>query len=145
MDLNSLQQLPEMPERVSKLTPHTETILTLRKKRYTYRQIARFLAEHYALKVNQSTVFDFVTRTRKLAKSVDVSQSAQPPAPIYSEQSAAELPTAASLNDPFAEARERMRRHKEAPTAPKPKRLFDIPEEASIEPLVLLPKTKKEK
>ena len=42
---NLVDQLPDKAPR-SKLEPHTELISALRRKRYTYQEIARFLKEH---------------------------------------------------------------------------------------------------
>jgi len=47
--------------------------------------------------------------------------------------------------DPYAEARERMRQLKEAHAPRKSEKLFHYTEQDSIDPLVLIPQTKKEK
>jgi hypothetical protein len=64
-----LRNLPDKPPR-SKLEPHTEIIGALRRKRYTYREIAQFLLEHLGLEVAPSTIHDFVRIRRRREKDV---------------------------------------------------------------------------
>ena len=54
-----LEQTPEKPPR-SKLEPHVDVIVTLRRKRRSYREIAEFFREHLAINVAPSTIHDFV-------------------------------------------------------------------------------------
>jgi len=76
-----LDEIPERPPR-SKLEPHTDVIGALRRKRFTYREIAQFLRDHLAITVAPSTIHDFVRIRRRRGKRSDPStgeQSASPP------------------------------------------------------------------
>jgi len=64
-----LEEIPEKPPR-SKLEPHADIIATLRRKRRTYREIARFLQEHLAITVAPSTIHDFVRIRRRRGKQI---------------------------------------------------------------------------
>jgi len=59
--------LPEQPGR-SKLEQHADVIAELRRKRYTYKQIAQFIQEQFNLSVAQSTIHDFVRVRRRRGK-----------------------------------------------------------------------------
>jgi len=62
-----LEQTPEKPLR-SKLEPHVDVIVTLRRKRRSYREIAEFFREHLAIAVAPSTIHDFVLVRRRGGK-----------------------------------------------------------------------------
>jgi hypothetical protein len=62
--LSAAEAAPEKQGR-SKLEPFAAAVATLRRKRWSYREIADFLREKESLKVDPSTVFDFV---KSLAK-----------------------------------------------------------------------------
>jgi hypothetical protein len=62
-----LEQTPEKPPR-SKLEPHVDVIVTLRRKRRSYREIAEFFREHLAIAVAPSTIHDFVRIRRRRGK-----------------------------------------------------------------------------
>ena len=75
-----LDQLPHRHAR-SKLEPYSVLIRGLRQKRYTYQEIADTLGQHYNLRVDPSTVFDFCKRHRKEP------QPQLPPVPTEQQQS----------------------------------------------------------
>ena len=77
-----LEEIPDKPPR-SKLEPHADIIATLRRKRRTYREIARFLQEHLAITAAPSTIHDFVRIRRRRGKQIP-----SPPTPtgIRSQQ-----------------------------------------------------------
>src|SRR4051812_46801969 len=72
-DINKLlQEIPDKPPR-SKLEAHADVITVLRRKRHTYREIARFFQEHLAITVAPSTIHDFVRVRRRRGKRSIVS------------------------------------------------------------------------
>ena len=64
---NLLDEAESAPEKAgrSKLEPVAEVVATLRRKRWSYREIAEFLKEKANLDVDPSTVFDFVKSQAK--------------------------------------------------------------------------------
>jgi hypothetical protein len=54
-----LDAIPPKPPR-SKLEPHYGLIRELRRRSRTYREIAKILEEHVGLRVDPSTIYDFV-------------------------------------------------------------------------------------
>jgi hypothetical protein len=58
--LDKVERMPEQAPR-SKLEPYYEAIRGLRRKRYTYQKIARFLASEAGLTVAASTIHAFMT------------------------------------------------------------------------------------
>jgi hypothetical protein len=87
-----LEQVPEKPPR-SKLEPHVDVIVTLRRKRRSYREIAEFFREHLAIAVAPSTIHDFV-RIRRRREKLSTISSGEPPA---CERGARELFSDSSL------------------------------------------------
>jgi hypothetical protein len=87
-----LEQVPEKLPR-SKLEPHVDVIVTLRRKRRSYREIAEFFREHLAIAVAPSTIHDFVRIRRRRGKLSTIS-SGEPPA---CERGALELVSDSSL------------------------------------------------
>ena len=91
--LLAAEEAHEKPGR-SKLEPFADVVETLRRKRWSYRQIADFLREKANLDVDPSTIFDFVKseakRRRKEQTTAPISlpgESAQseaetPPVPV---------------------------------------------------------------
>ena len=81
MDDNSASVLRDIPDKAprSKLEPHIETIGALRRKRYTYREIARFLHEHFNVDVAPSTIHDFVRIRRRRGKEDKIPSDAPAP------------------------------------------------------------------
>lgn len=76
--LDKVNSLPEQGPR-SKLEPYYEVIRTLRKKRYTYQEIAQFLASEAGITAAASTIHAFVAvRTRRRSSSqCELPQSAE--------------------------------------------------------------------
>ena len=62
MNLQSAAQAEQERRTRSKLEPHREAILTLRRKHWTYRQIAKWLNEH-GVTVSHPAVYYFCERT----------------------------------------------------------------------------------
>jgi len=58
------QILDELPDREGRscLAPYLELIFEMRRRKYSYREIARLLAERCGLKISHSTIHDFVKR-----------------------------------------------------------------------------------
>jgi hypothetical protein len=144
-----LDSLPPGAPR-SKLDPLRPFILRWRRQGRGYRQIQQILRDECRMKASLSTLFHFVeTRSKPRRTQPDI--DLEPP----TAQPVNELPPAtkaAAINknsdqssDPYAEARERMRKHKETPAVRKPKPLFPVyTDEELLEPHVLNPKTKEE-
>jgi len=114
----------------SKLEPHSEVVGALRRKRYTYREIAQFLQEHLGLEVAQSTVHDFVRIRRRREK--DVRTQAELPNP----QTPKPKPQreAGAVDEKIAALKRR------SVTSSQPKPLFVYDED---EPLTLVKNVKK--
>jgi hypothetical protein len=66
--LSAVEFLPAKPTR-SKLEPYAEAILALRRKRYSYVEIAEFLLEKDQFVVDPSTIWDFVKTQKKRSRS----------------------------------------------------------------------------
>src|SRR5213596_3531083 len=64
-----LDNLPEKPSR-SRLEPYGRLIDELLRRRWTYRRIARILAEKCQLKVSCSTIHDFVRRRSRSKRNL---------------------------------------------------------------------------
>jgi hypothetical protein len=133
---------PDEPR--SQLEPYRELILRLRRQGRPYRRIQELLEEKLGVKVAIMTIHQFVKRR---SRPRNEEPAATPPAAVT--PSPAEQP-ANPDSDPYAEARERMRRHKEAPPTAKPEPIFPVyTDEESLAPMVLIskvvPKPKEEK
>ncbi len=78
MDDRSQKILDSLPQRSgrSRLSPYRELIHELRRRRRTYREIARILAEKCQCRVSISTLYDFV-RLRKRADRVPAHHRAE--------------------------------------------------------------------
>jgi hypothetical protein len=93
------------------------------------------------------TIHQFVKRRSRPRNE----EPAAPPPPLVTPTPAAQPDVEANPNsDTYAEARERMRRHKEAPPIAKPEPIFPVyTDEESLAPMVLIskvvPKPKEEK
>lgn len=139
-----LSEIPEDPPR-SRLEPYRDIILRWRRQGRSYRRIRQLLNDECQVKVADMTLHEFVKRRSRPRKAQTEPELEQPtiPSAVRDRSQRATLPTG---NDPYTEARERMRRHKEEPTVlSKPHRRFEYTEQDSIDPIVLLPKTEKEK
>lgn len=62
MNLQPAAQAEQERRTRSKLEPHREAILTLRRKHWTYRQIAKWLNEH-GVAISHPAVYHFCERT----------------------------------------------------------------------------------
>jgi hypothetical protein len=119
-----LRNIPDKPPR-SKLEPHTEVIIALRRKRYTYREIAKFLHEHLDLEVAPSTIHDFVRIRRRREKDL------RPPAKLQTPKKPKPMPQpeAVGVDEKIAALKRR------SSTGSQPKPLFVYDED---EPLKLV-------
>ena len=110
--LSAAEEAPEKPGR-SKLEPVADVVATLRRKRWSYREIADFLKEKANLTVDPSTIYDFVKsqakRGRKERKTVPISPQI--------EVAKNEAATSTVLVDPALKT-----------SIPKPKRSVYIPQ-----------------
>ncbi len=143
------EDIPADPPR-SRLEPYRELILRWRRQRRTYRRIRTLLADQFSISVSTTTLFKFVkgrSRPRKAEpelaadeiKAVIAPFAVQPPVPI--PQTAGLPGHSKTSDDPYAEVRERMRKHKAEPTLSKPAKIFEIPDDEGdeIKPLRMLP------
>ncbi len=129
----------------SRLDPFRTFILRWRREGRSYRAIQRILAEECKVPVSIAMLFKFV-------KSRSKPRKAQPPLELEMEQrtlaAPAAIPRTRQLGpDAYAEARERMRRVKEAPLASQPSKVFYVPEEDLdfTKPLRMITRPNKEK
>jgi hypothetical protein len=131
---------PDEPR--SQLEPYRELILRLRRQGRPYRRIQELLEAKLGVKVALMTIHQFVKRR---SRPRNEEPAATPPAAVT--PSPAEQPDVQANpdSDPYAEARERMRRHKEAPPQPKPEPIFPVyTDEELLTPIVLISKVPKE-
>lgn len=72
----------------SKLEPYSEAIFTLRKKRWTFKEIAKFLEQKAGVKVDPSTIWDFIkVRSKRFPQKQAESPIEQPAAPTTGQTS----------------------------------------------------------
>jgi hypothetical protein len=136
----------------ARLEPYRELILRWRRQGRTYHRIRELLATRCNLTVAYVTLYRFIkkcSRPRKPKPDLDLeSATVQPVAPVR-QAAATSIPKNSNQSgDPYAEVRERMRKHKEAPPPLKPRKIFEVPEEDDdeIKPLRMMPpSTQKEK
>ena len=74
-----LQDLPDRAIR-SGLEPYRELVLELRRRSFSYRQIAKLLAERCGFEISHSAIHDFVRRYGAAPPLVKPSGSEEPPA-----------------------------------------------------------------
>jgi hypothetical protein len=129
-DINKL--LEEMPDKLprSKLEPHADVISVLRRKRYTYREIALFFREHLAIMVAPSTIHDFIRVRRRRGKRSGV-LSGEPSA---KETAPVSRPSAINIPATRGDVQARIAALKRRALAEEPQPLFTYAEE---EPLKL--------
>ncbi len=146
-----LANLP-LDESCSRLEPYRELILRWRRQGRGYTRIRKLLAEKCSVTISRQVLTRFIKRRAKPRKpkpdSDLESATVQPVAPVR-QAAATSIPKSSDQSvDPYAEVRERMRKHKEAPPPLKPRKVFEVPEEDDdeIKPLRMMPPpTKKEK
>jgi IS30 family transposase len=78
---DTLAELPPKPPR-SRLEPHVELIQELRRRKWTFQQIADILAEKVSIRVTGSAVHDFLRRRNRAANPKKVGGDAR----IHSER-----------------------------------------------------------
>src|SRR5215468_7065590 len=76
-----LQDLPERAIR-SGLEPYRELVLELRRRNFSYRQIARLLVERCGFEVSHSTIHDFVQKHGATRPPGKPRSSEEPPAAL---------------------------------------------------------------
>ena len=139
-----LDNLPADEPR-SRLEPFRVFILRWRREGRSYERIRRILRDECKLRVSAEAVRKFVQR-RSRPRKVQAGPELEQPTVTPAAQERNQRVTLPPGNDQYTEARERMRRHKEAPSVrPKPQQRFEYTDQDSIDPIVLLPKTEKEK
>jgi len=117
-----LRDVPDDAPR-SKLEPYREHILRWRRRGRTFRRIAEILRSECDVKVSIGTLHEFVQARARQEK----------PDPIAP-------PTVSLGNDLYAEARERMRRHKEEPAQQGKRKVFEVNDDDCLKPLEMLPR-----
>jgi hypothetical protein len=75
-----LNAIPPKPPR-SKLEPHYELIRELRRRSKTYREIAKILEDHVGLRVDHTTICDFVRTRARWARTPRCGEQL-PPRPL---------------------------------------------------------------
>ena len=96
------------------------------------------------MQISYLALYQFVQSRSRPRKTVPEPEIEEPAVPLV-EPKGSPMATVPSGHDPYAEARERMRKFKAEPLPPKKKPLFEYTEQDSIDPIVLRPKTEKEK
>ena len=147
--LKALEDLP-LGDARSPLEPFKLLILRWRRQGRSYRKILRLLRNECHIEVAYGPLYRFVkrrSRPRKPQPDIDLE-----PATVQSPLFTPKASTATAITppiqgehstDPYAEVRERMRKHKEAPPLPKPRKVFELPEEDDdeIKPFRMMPPT----
>lgn len=129
-DINKLlEEIPDKPPR-SKLEAHADVITVLRRKRYTYREIAHFFQEHLAITVAPSTIHDFLRVRRRRGKRSAVFGGDQP----AKEATPVSRPPAINIPVTQGDVQKRIAALKRRAPAEEPQPLFTYEEE---EPLKL--------
>ena len=130
------QMLDNLPlnEPRSKLEPFRPFILRWRRDGRSYRRIREILATHCDVRVSHVAILKFVRKKARTRK----------PEPEF-EEMRGDSTSKVSREDPFAEARARMRLQKAAPAPEKPPKLFEYTEEDAMKPIVFLNPNEKEK
>jgi hypothetical protein len=120
--LKRLENLPPAEPR-SKLEPLRAYILRWRRQGRSYRRIQRILREHCQMEVAYETLRRFVQRRQKPRTAEPAVETE--PGPVNGIADGTRVSTAG--NDPYAEARERMRKFKAEPVPvhEPAKRLFE--------------------
>ena len=137
--------LPDEPR--SRLAPYRELILRMRRQGRTYHRIRQTLADKCGVRVAYATLYDYIKRCSRPRKpKADIeAEVATTSFPVPTPKPVLPPRNSEASTDPYAEVRERMRRHKEEPVPSKPKPLFEIPEEDFIKPLQMMQRPPKEK
>jgi hypothetical protein len=144
-----LDSVPEHNDPRSRLGPFKPYILRWRRQGKTYRRIAEILTKECKVSVSHIAVLKFVKRAarpRKPQPDLEFEpETIQPVALLPLTKVAATPRNSDQSGDPYAEARERMRRHKDAAAVQKSEPLFPIyTDDELLEPHVLNPTEKKE-
>jgi hypothetical protein len=121
-----LNAIPPKPPR-SKLEPHYELIRELRRRSKTYREIAKILEDNVGLRVDHSTIYDFVRTRARWARPPRHGVDQLPPrtfangaAPPESEAKSAVLSSAWAASGEAADAHARIEALKRRKPAFKP-------------------------
>jgi hypothetical protein len=141
-----LESIPPDEPR-SRLGPYRELILRMRRQGRTYHRIRQTLANKCGVQVAYATLYDYIKRCSRprRAKRDTEPEVATTGLPTPAPRPAGPPRDAEIPNDIYADARERMRRLKEVPAPHKPEKRFHYTEQDSIDPLVLISQTTKEK
>ena len=125
-----LAELPDAPPR-SKLEPHVDLIRQLRRKRFTYREIAEFLKVHLGMSIHWTTIHAFLkVRARHRCDVLRPKYEMPPPEPA--ETTAPPALTAADIRARIEALKQRARQPK-----PETKPIFEYEEG---KPLTLIPR-----
>jgi hypothetical protein len=128
-----LEEIPDKPPR-SKLEAHADVIGILRRKRYTYREIALFFQERLAITVAPSTIHDFVRVRRRRGKQSIVLRGEHP----AKETTSVSRQPATNISATQRDVQKRIAALKRRAPAGEPQPLFTYEED---EPLKLRRKT----
>ena len=151
MNREELQALANLPldEPRSRLEPYREIILRWRRQGRTYRRIRELLAENWSVTVSRQVLTRFIqrrSRPRHIKPEPEIEEPVISPT-SFTHKTAQPSVAGQHSTDSYAEVRERMRKHKETPPPPKPRKIFEVPEEDDdeIKPLRMIPSNPKEK
>lgn len=105
--------LHDLPERAirSGLEPYRELVLELRRRSFSYRQIAKLLVERCGFEISHSAIHDFVRKHGATPPLVKPSGSEEPPAAF----AAGRNPERRGTDPSIRERIEALKRHKPAP------------------------------
>jgi hypothetical protein len=144
-----LDSVPEQNDPRSRLDPFKPYILRWRRQGKTYRRIAEILTKECKVSVSHIAVLKFVKRAarprKRVEPEIEIEAATVQPVALLPLPGAAISKNSDQSSDPYAEARERMRKHKQAKAVQKSEPLFPIyTDDELLEPHVLNPNTKEE-
>ena len=120
-----LNAIPPKPPR-SKLEPHYDLIRELRRRSKTYREIAKILQDHIGLKVDHTTIRDFVHLRARWAKTPHLVEelpprtfTKEPPLPEFDAESPVPAQATSAPPDVAADAYSRIETLKRRKPTPK--------------------------
>jgi hypothetical protein len=141
---------PDQPR--SRLEPFREYILRWRRQGRSFERIRSILKDECNISVALSTLHEFTAKRSRPRTpqpesegEMSATTSVADRPPLKTPRLTATPSSSTASTDPYAEVRERMRRHKEEPVPSKPKPFFEIPEEDFIKPLQMMQRPPKEK
>jgi hypothetical protein len=131
----------------SRLEPYRELILRWRRQGRSIRRICNLLHQSFNVSIKKSSLHEYVTlRSRPRKQKPDIDIEIEQPTTLSAAKPINQTvpprhPQGPPGEDPWAEQRERMRRHKAEPPPPPKRKPFEVSEEDldGTKPLRMMP------